>query len=119
MIITGGIFAFLAVAIGAFGAHSLHSILIQNSRIDTFETGVKYQFYHSFAILIVALLYDKYEIQKLKTAFYLFSIGILIFSGSLYVLSLTNILILGVVTPIGGVCFLSAWVFVILSFWKK
>ncbi|MCX6148259.1 MAG: DUF423 domain-containing protein [Candidatus Kapabacteria bacterium] len=117
MIVTGALFAFLAVLFGAFGAHALHNILMQNSTLDTFETAVRYHFYHSFAILIVAIFYERMQIKNLRIAFYLFSLGIIVFSGSLYILSLTNILILGAITPIGGLCFLIGWGLVLISFW--
>lgn len=80
----------LAVAIGAFGAHGLRSMLEAARRMDTFETGVKYQFYHTFALLALALLQPKLG-SMAGTAGWLFTSGIVIFSGSLYILCLTGI----------------------------
>lgn len=106
--ISGAIFAFLAVAIGAFGAHGLQSILVANDRVDTFETAVKYHMYHALALLITGILLQFFPGKLLENSVWLFITGIFIFSGSLYALCLTNIRILGAITPIGGLCFLIA-----------
>jgi uncharacterized membrane protein YgdD (TMEM256/DUF423 family) len=118
-IITGGILAALAVAIGAFGAHGLKEILTENQRTDTFELAVKYQFYHSFGILITGLLMNFYTDRKLKFAPVFFLAGIVLFSGSLFILSLTGITKFGAVTPIGGVGFIAGWVMLVLGVAKK
>jgi uncharacterized membrane protein YgdD (TMEM256/DUF423 family) len=104
-----------AVAIGAFGAHGLEPILESNGRIETFETAVKYHFYHALAILVVSI-WHRFEpgIKILPKAMWSFLIGILIFSGSLYVLSLTGITWLGAITPLGGVAFIVGW---LMLFW--
>ena len=104
------IFGLFAVAIGAFGAHSLSSILIENNRVDTFETAVRYHFYHTIALLVVSVLLQNNSSKHLNRAVILFSIGILIFSGSLYVLALSNFTFLGAITPLGGLCFMAAWI---------
>lgn len=114
----GGFLFFLAVAIGAFGAHGLEDILNQNDRSGTFETGVKYHFYHSIAILIVGLIAGKYKEIKFDSVIYLHLFGTIIFSGSLYILSVTNIGIFGAITPIGGLCFLIGWILFILKIKK-
>ncbi|SMD44141.1 Uncharacterized membrane protein YgdD, TMEM256/DUF423 family [Aquiflexum balticum DSM 16537] len=105
-----GILGGLAVAIGAFGAHGLEAILESNARTETFETAVKYHFYHALAILAVGI-WQRSEpvVKRLNTVVWMFFIGILIFSGSLYVLSLTGISWLGAITPIGGVAFILGW----------
>lgn len=103
------IFGFLAVAIGAFGAHGLEDLLEENNRVATFETAVRYHFYHTLVLVFVSILMNKSKTKYLAYSVYLFSLGILVFSGSLYVLSLTNITILGAVTPLGGLCFLGGW----------
>jgi uncharacterized membrane protein YgdD (TMEM256/DUF423 family) len=110
------IFGGLAVILGAFGAHGLESILESNGRTETFETAVKYHFYHSLAILAVGI-WQRLEQKNsfLQRAGILFAIGILIFSGSLYILSLTGITWLGAITPIGGVFFIIGWVFLIFA----
>lgn len=114
-LITGGVFAGLAVAIGAFGAHGLKAILIEHQRADTFELAVKYQFYHSFALLIAGILMHWYGERKLSYAALLFAAGIIVFSGSLYVLSLTGKTALGAITPLGGLAFLIGWVIFIAA----
>lgn len=106
----------LAVGIGAFGAHGLAATLLETGRTDTFETGVKYHFYHSITMLVIAIWnYYKPETKYLKVAFWSFFTGILIFSGSLYTLSLTGINILGAITPLGGVAFILGWILIIRS----
>jgi uncharacterized membrane protein YgdD (TMEM256/DUF423 family) len=100
----------LAVGIGAFGAHGLEARLIENGRLDTFETAVKYHFYHSLAVFLVGILaLIKPDWRGLSFSAINLSIGILIFSGSLYLLSITGITWLGAITPIGGVAFISGW----------
>ena len=104
-----------AVGVGAFGAHGLEPILESNGRLETFETAVKYHFYHALAMLAVAVWYHFQPERKiLMKAMWSFLIGILIFSGSLYVLSLTGITWLGAITPLGGVAFIVGWLFL---FW--
>lgn len=111
-----GILGALAVAIGAFGAHGLAQILENNGRVDTFETAVKYHFYHVLAILIIGV-WQRFEPtgNQLNLAVWMFSVGILVFSGSLYILSLTGISWLGAITPLGGVAFIVGWAIVAIS----
>ena len=110
-ILLGTIFAFLGVLIGAFGAHALNATLVANGRLDTFETGVRYQMYHALAILIVAAAIGQLgSVRLLNAAGWSFTVGILLFSGSLYALSLSEIRVLGAVTPIGGLLFLLGWI---------
>lgn len=111
----GILLSMTSVILGAFGAHSLEPILIENDRIDTFETAVRYQFFHSLAIIIAGLIFGKYQNKKSKIAAILFLIGIIIFSGSLYILSITNITWLGAITPIGGLAFIVGWIYLLLS----
>jgi len=111
-----GFLGALAVGIGAFGAHGLQGVLESYGRIETFETGVRYHFYHSMAMLIVGIWHCLQPERKwLKSSFYSFFIGILIFSGSLYILSLTGITWFGAITPLGGVAFITGWLFIILA----
>ncbi|WP_114747995.1 DUF423 domain-containing protein [Pleomorphovibrio marinus] len=106
----------MAVALGAFGAHGLADRLEQMERIDTFQTAVDYHFYHSLALLLNGVLVSIYAtIKAFKTSALFFIIGIFIFSGSLYVLSLTGITWLGAITPFGGVAFILGWVFLFLG----
>ena len=110
----------LAVGIGAFGAHGLEPVLETYNRVDTFETAVKYHFYHTLAILLVGVLLAFGNGNKLlRASAWSFLLGILIFSGSLYVLSVTNITWLGAVTPIGGVAFIVGWILLWMGVRKK
>ena len=114
------IFGAIAVGIGAFGAHGLKEILAETGRLETFETAVKYHFYHSLALLMVGILFlFKPDWKQLKLAGTLMILGILIFSGSLYILCLTGITWLGAITPLGGVAFILGWVFLFLAVSKN
>jgi uncharacterized membrane protein YgdD (TMEM256/DUF423 family) len=106
LLLLGSLFAFFGVALGAFGAHGLKQILAPDMLV-VFETAVRYHMYHAFAILITAFLADKHS--SADTAGRLFGLGILLFSGSLYVLALTGIRSFGMITPLGGFSFLSGW----------
>lgn len=108
--ITGSLLGAVSVMIGAFGAHALKSMLEQNNRLETFETAVKYQFYHSIALLFLGLLMTKSVHKLYPVAGYSFIIGILIFSGSLYILSTTGITKWGAITPIGGLAMIVGWI---------
>lgn len=99
---------FLAVALGAFAAHGLRNSL-EPRLLETFQTGVQYHMYHALALILVALLASSQPSTLVRTSGYLFALGILLFSGSLYALSLTGIRWLGAITPIGGLAFLAAW----------
>lgn len=107
-----GISGFLAVGLGAFGAHGLKNILT-DKYLEIFHTGVKYQFYHTLALGLVLLMYQYQASPILTKAALFFVLGIIIFSGSLYILALTKIGFLGAITPIGGVCFLIGWGFLV------
>jgi uncharacterized membrane protein YgdD (TMEM256/DUF423 family) len=118
-LILGAIAGALAVSIGAFGAHGLKAILLENERAETFELAVRYHFYHTFALLVTGLLMEFFDEKKLRWAALFFLIGIFIFSGSLYALSLTGVTLLGAITPVGGVSFIAGWLFLMASFRKK
>lgn len=110
----------LAVVIGAFGAHGLELLLARYGREATFETAVKYHFYHTLAIFLVGVLVSTGKENKfLNYSVYCFLSGILVFSGSLYVLSLTNASWLGAVTPFGGLAFILGWIFLFIGAGKK
>lgn len=115
VLITAGILGAISVGIGAFGAHSLQDTLTANGRMDTFETAVKYQFYHTLALFLLGILMMNSDQNYFNYAAYAFIAGILIFSGSLYTLSLTNITKLGAITPIGGLGFILGWIFLVLG----
>lgn len=104
----GAISAFIAVAVGAFGAHGLKNKL-SSDMLAIFEVGVRYHMYHSFGLIAVAWAYSRWPSSLVTTSGWLFVIGIILFSGSLYALSLTGIRVLGAITPFGGLAFLAAW----------
>ncbi len=104
---------FLAVALGAFGAHALKSRL-SLEMLSVYETAVQYHFYHTLALLGVALLLGggmQHGLSQglLKASAVLFVVGLFLFSGSLYALALSGVKVLGAITPLGGLCFLAAW----------
>ncbi|HEX8905540.1 MAG TPA: DUF423 domain-containing protein [Longimicrobiaceae bacterium] len=105
----GAIFGFLGVAAGAFGAHALRSRLSADL-LAVFETGARYQMYHALALLAVALAAGRAPSRALRAAGWLFTAGIVVFSGSLYALALTGVRVLGAITPLGGLCFLAGWI---------
>ena len=108
-LLIGAVLGFLGVAFGAFGAHALRSRLSPDL-LAVFETGVRYQMYHAFAVLIVAAAMGHFGSARLLViAGWSFVAGCLLFSGSLYALALTGVGILGAITPIGGVLFLIGW----------
>lgn len=115
ILIIAGVFGAIAVGLGAFGAHGLEATLTANGRLDTYETAVKYQFYHTLALLLLGILMLNLSHDYFSWAAWSFLIGMVIFSGSLYTLSLTNITWLGAITPIGGVGLILGWVFLILG----
>jgi uncharacterized membrane protein YgdD (TMEM256/DUF423 family) len=108
----------LAVAFGAFGAHALKARLTPDL-LTTFETGVRYQMYHALAMLAVALAMTRVSTTSLlDVAGWLFVIGTLLFSGSLYLLCFTRQRWLGAVTPFGGLAFIGGWVCLALAAWR-
>ena len=112
-LIAGCVFGLLAVGIGAFGAHALKELLTENQRTETFELAVRYQFYHAFALVAAGVL-QRLELAG-RWAPIFFTIGIIIFSGSLFMLSLSGVTLWGAVTPIGGVSFILGWGSLILG----
>lgn len=104
------ILAGLSVAAGAFASHALKAKLTERA-LEIFETGAKYQMYHALALLLVAILLSRVETVTipLMIAGYAFIVGIALFSGSLYALSLSGIKWLGAITPLGGIAFLVGW----------
>ena len=112
----GSIHALLAVALGAFGAHGLKQFATETA-LQTWNTAAQYHFYHALAVLIIGILVKDYP--KAKLAGQLMLAGIVIFSGSLYALVLSQIKILGAITPIGGLCFMLGWLWLVKVFWQK
>ena len=109
ILLFAAIFGAAAVSIGAFGAHAAKPMLLAADRLDTFETAVKYHFYHTLALLLIGVLAKVAPHKTLSNAAFAMVLGILIFSGSLYALCFTGIGILGAITPIGGVAFIVGW----------
>jgi uncharacterized membrane protein YgdD (TMEM256/DUF423 family) len=108
-LLLGSLFALIGVVLGAFGAHALKSRL-SPEMLAVFESGVRYQMYHSFALLLVALAIGQIGAARLLVvAGWLFCGGVVVFSGSLYALALTGTTALGAITPIGGLLFLGGW----------
>ncbi|WP_420316005.1 DUF423 domain-containing protein [Ekhidna sp.] len=105
----------ISVALGAFGAHALKEKLQSAGTYDTYQTAVQYQFYHTLALLGIALLMGKISNQWLNYAGYSMTYGILIFSGSLYILCFTGMKWLGAITPIGGLLFIAGWIFLLIT----
>ena len=103
----------LAVALGAFGAHGLKAI-ITPEMLDVYKTGVQYQFYHTFALLAVGILMNFNQSKALKWSATLFVIGMILFSGSLYVLAISGVKALGMITPFGGITWIAAWFLLIV-----
>lgn len=112
---TGAIFAGLAVILGAFGAHGLEDILIENGRLDTYHTATQYHMYHSLGMILLGAIGQGFVKVKVAPIFWLWAIGLLFFSGSLYTLAISNITVLGAVAPIGGLAFILGWT---LLAWK-
>lgn len=110
-IVLAAINGFLGVALGAFAAHSLAAYFSDKPRLEAnFKTGVQYHFYHALALLGVAWASSQWTSSLIALAGWLFLLGIILFSGSLYVLSLTGKRWLGAITPLGGLAFLVGWI---------
>jgi uncharacterized membrane protein YgdD (TMEM256/DUF423 family) len=108
-VVLGAIFALLGVLAGAFAAHALKEA-IGPDRLEIFKTGAQYQLIHALALFAVAFVATKWPGRLVNWAGWLFVAGIVLFSGSLYVLAATNIRWLGAITPLGGLCFIAGWI---------
>jgi len=113
----GCLSGFLAVGLGAFGAHALKARL-SPELLATFEVGVRYQMYHALALLAVAWATTRWPGTFANASGWLFVAGTVVFSGSLYLLSLTGVRWLGAITPIGGAAFLAGWLCLAWAAWK-
>lgn len=117
-LILGALNVFFCIALGAFGAHGLKKMLSADM-LTVYQTGIQYHFYHAIGIIIIGLLLLHFPKSRLiPISGWLMLVGIVLFSLSLYVLSLTGIRGLGMITPFGGVSFLSAWALLIYAIWK-
>lgn len=121
---TAAVLGLLAVALGAFGAHALKQI-VSPEAVSAFETGVRYQFYHAFALLAVAILFEKFPVRSMRYAGICFITGVVLFSGSLYALTAlqatdtVGLRSIGIVTPIGGLFFIAGWACLFFGVGKK
>ena len=113
-LLVGALAAFLAVALGAFGAHGLRNRL-SPEMLGVFETAVRYQMYHALALLLVSLMMGATGGWAIRAAGWAFTAGIVLFSGSLYLLAITGTSTFGAITPIGGLAFLVGWACVIVA----
>ncbi len=118
ILITGAIFMALAVSLGAFGAHALKKVL-SPEMLTTYHIGVEYQFYHALGLLIIGLTGFHVKSKFIGWAGVLITTGIILFSGSLYALSLSGIKSLGAITPLGGLSFIAGWICLALALVKK
>tara|TARA_B100001250_G_C19624006_1_gene710705 strand:+ start:348 stop:722 length:375 start_codon:yes stop_codon:yes gene_type:complete len=114
-IIIGSALAALAVAIGAFGAHGLKSRVSADDLV-IFETGVRYQMYHSLALILLGLIGVNFQSNIVQLPAILFLAGIIIFSGTLYLIPLTGLRWFGAITPIGGTALILGWIVLIFNF---
>ena len=123
-LILGSLLAGLGVVLGAFGAHGLKQI-VGPETVTTFQTGVQYQMYHAFALLLVGILYERFPVTLLTWAGWLFLGGIVLFSGSLYLLagfkaaSKVGLSGVGLLTPLGGLLFIAGWILLLMTFLKR
>ena len=115
--VIGALSAFIGVAAGAFGAHGLKS-RISSEMLSIFEVGVRYQLYHAFALISAAWALSKWPSPLIKTSGWLFLIGTILFSGSLYLLSVSGVRWYGVITPLGGLAFLAGWACLAWAVWR-
>lgn len=115
--VIASVFGFLGIAGGAFGAHELRPSL-DPEMLSVFETGIRYQMYHAFALAVAGWATGKYEERHFQMAGWLFVAGVALFSGSLYILAISGIRWWGAVTPVGGVAFLAGWFYLGWGFWR-
>jgi uncharacterized membrane protein YgdD (TMEM256/DUF423 family) len=115
----GAFNAFLCVALGAMGAHVLKSILTPDM-LTNFQIGVQYHFYHALGLLLVGLTLDRFPSSRtLKSSGFLMCAGILFFSGTLYVISLTELRVLGMIAPLGGISYMLSWLLFTYAVWRN
>jgi uncharacterized membrane protein YgdD (TMEM256/DUF423 family) len=116
--LAGALSAALAVLAGAFGAHALRA-RVPLDLLTAFETGARYQMYHALGLLAVALLVERVPHGGVHAAGWLFIAGTVLFTGTLYALTLTGARALGAVTPLGGICFIAGWVALAIGVWRR
>lgn len=120
LLIIGALLGLLGVAFGAFGSHGLATILEADGRVDTFDTAVQYHLIHAVMLVLVVTLQSKsLSHPALQRAGYFFVVGILLFSGSLYILAIFNIGFMGAIAPIGGTCLILGWASIIWGAYRS
>ncbi|WP_373062204.1 DUF423 domain-containing protein [Gemmatimonas sp.] len=117
-IIIGALSGAIGVAAGAFGAHALKA-RVEPRMLEVFETGARYQMYHAIAMLAAAWIVTRFPGALANASGWLFLAGTVLFSGSLYAMTLTGIRALGAITPLGGVCFIAGWVCIALAAMRR
>ena len=105
---SGALLALVSVFAGAVGSHILKDF-VDSDRLATFETAIRFQMFHGLALIAVSLIMTRMNVRSIRVVGWLFTIGVLIFSGSLYIIALTNLKAFGVVAPFGGVCLMAGW----------
>uniref|UniRef100_UPI0032164109 DUF423 domain-containing protein n=1 Tax=uncultured Draconibacterium sp. TaxID=1573823 RepID=UPI0032164109 len=118
ILMTASVLLAMAVGLGAFGAHGLKSYL-SSEMLVTWKTGVEYHFYHALGLLLVGVLAYLVPSLQLKWSAILLTAGVVLFSGSLYVLAISGIKWLGAITPLGGLSFIAGWAMLFVAVWKK
>jgi uncharacterized membrane protein YgdD (TMEM256/DUF423 family) len=119
-VIAGSIVMFIGVGAGAFGAHSLSGYFVNYPQLEgTYNTAVRYQMIHGIALFLTALIAIRYNASFANWAGYFFILGIILFSGSLYLLVFTRTSWLGAITPFGGLAFLAGWFLLALAAWRS
>jgi uncharacterized membrane protein YgdD (TMEM256/DUF423 family) len=114
LLILAAVAGMSGVGLGAFGAHAFNALLVANDRLSTYQTAVQYHLIHAVALLIVALFAAQQNSVYLNAAGVAFAVGIVLFSGSLYVLALQNLRVMGAVAPFGGIAFVIGWGMILL-----
>ena len=114
LIMAGGILGLLGVVAGAMGVHALRDTLDARA-LSTFETGVRFQMYHALALLAVGLLAGQWRTGIVRLSGVLFTVGVVLFSGSLYILAITGIGVFGAIAPLGGLSLMAAWTSLIVG----
>jgi len=114
-LLAGALLGALGVALGAFGAHALKPMLTASGRLEAYELAVRYEFYHALALLLTGVLQQFITSNYIKIASLFFLLGTVVFSGSLYLLSISNNTLFAMATPIGGAVLILGWVFLIIS----
>ena len=119
----GALFMLVAVLLGAFGAHALKARLVPEM-LAVYQTGVQYHLIHALGLMVIGAIQNTgannhHGSQLLKLAAILIAAGIVLFSGSLYVLAITGVTMFGAITPLGGLCFLAGWALVALQMWQR